>query len=79
MTDRAKWLAGLKVGDKAIASHWITTVCRFTRTQIVTVQGRFRKLDGRSVSHGQYGDKGHCWLEPWWLSDNVLLAGKVGR
>ena len=53
MTDRAEWLAGLKVGDPVAVDIWpekggtVQRVARFTKQFIVADDGRrFRKRDG---------------------------------
>lgn len=69
MTDKAKWLAGLKVGDPVVvmSTHignrhgHLTAVARFTPTQIVTEAGsRFRRKDGKRTGVAGYES---AWLK----------------
>lgn len=55
MTDKATWLAGLKVGDRAIVGDHFVGIGRLTPQQFVTERGtRYRRSDGCPVGN-HYG------------------------
>lgn len=66
MTEKSDWLAGLEVGDLVVVrSHFpetkrIKRIARFTKTLIVTEDGRqFRRRDGHSPGESRPGH----WIE----------------
>jgi hypothetical protein len=82
--DKAKWLAGLEVGDLVVVtSTWPTytkrfrRIKRFTKTLIVTEDDwQFRRKDGYTP-----GESWPCfWIgEPTRAQARKAKAGKAGR
>ena len=58
-----EWLSKLKPGDKIVIErgqygrndHYLDIVERVTKTQIITINGRYKKCDGDGIPYLRYG------------------------